>query len=131
MTRVGYFGTAPEGFGQIHSILDRAVDAAIAAATAGTPASAVDKAARDVITAAGYGPNFLHRTGHGLGIDIHETPYITATSETVLEEGMVFSIEPGIYLAGQFGLRLEEIVIIRNGKAEVLSEMPRTAVAVG
>jgi len=131
MTRVGYYGTAPEGFGQIHSILDRAVDAAIAAAMAGTPASAVDKAARDIITAAGYGPNFMHRTGHGLGIDIHETPYITATSETVLEEGMVFSIEPGIYLAGQFGLRLEEIVIIRNGKAEVLSEMPRTAVGVG
>ena len=131
MTRVGYFGSAPEGFGQIHSILDRAVEAALAAAKPGAKASAVDKAARDVITAAGYGPNFLHRTGHGLGIDIHETPYITATSETVLEEGMVFSIEPGIYLQGQFGLRLEEIVIIRNGTAEILSDMPRTAVAVG
>ena len=131
MTRVGYYGSAPEGFGQIHSILDRAVDAAIAAAKPGVTASAVDKAARDIITAAGYGPNFLHRTGHGLGIDIHETPYITATSDTILSEGMVFSIEPGIYLQGQFGLRLEEIVIIRNGTAEVLSEMPRTAVAVG
>ncbi|UXN70018.1 aminopeptidase P family protein [Devosia neptuniae] len=131
MTRVGFFGSAPEGFGQIHSILDHAVTAAIAAAKPGVKASAVDKAARDVITAAGYGPNFLHRTGHGLGIDIHETPYITATSETVLEEGMVFSIEPGIYLQGQFGLRLEEIVIIRNGQAEILSDMPRNAVAVG
>jgi Xaa-Pro dipeptidase len=131
MTRVGFLGTAPEGFGQIHSILDRAVEAALAAAKPGAKASAVDKAARDVITAAGYGPNFLHRTGHGLGIDIHETPYITATSETVLEEGMCFSIEPGIYLQGQFGLRLEEIVIIRNGKAEILSDMPRTAVAGG
>ncbi|MBU1305469.1 MAG: Xaa-Pro peptidase family protein [Alphaproteobacteria bacterium] len=131
MTRVGFYGSAPEGFGQIHSILDRAVEAAIAAAKPGTPASAVDKAARDVITAAGYGPNFLHRTGHGLGIDIHETPYITATSDTLLEEGMVFSIEPGIYLQGRFGLRLEEIVIIRNGVAEILSDMPRRAVAVG
>jgi Xaa-Pro dipeptidase len=131
MTRVGYFGSAPEGFGQIHSILDHAVTAALAAAKPGVKASAVDKAARDVITAAGYGPNFLHRTGHGLGIDIHETPYITATSETVLEEGMVFSIEPGIYLQGQFGLRLEEIVIIRNGQAEILSDMPRNAVAAG
>lgn len=131
MTRVGYFGSAPEGFGQIHSILDHAVTAAIAAAKPGVKANAVDKAARDVITSAGYGPNFLHRTGHGLGIDIHETPYITATSETVLEEGMVFSIEPGIYLQGQFGLRLEEIVIIRNGTAEILSDMPRNAVAVG
>ncbi|UXN75685.1 M24 family metallopeptidase [Devosia sp. A8/3-2] len=83
------------------------------------------------MTSAGYGPNFLHRTGHGTGIDIHETPYITATSETVLEEGMVFSIEPGIYLQGQFGLRLEEIVIIRNGTAEILSDMPCNAVAAG
>jgi Xaa-Pro dipeptidase len=131
MTRVGYFGSKPQGFEEIHAILDRAVTAAIAAARPGVPASAVDKAARDVITEAGYGPNFLHRTGHGLGIDVHETPYITATSPTVLEEGMVFSIEPGIYLQGRFGLRLEEIVIIRNGKAEILSEMPRTAIAGG
>ncbi|QQR35517.1 aminopeptidase P family protein [Devosia oryziradicis] len=131
MTRVGFLGTAPEGFGQIHSILDRAVEAAIAAAKPGVKASDVDKAARDVITASGYGPNFLHRTGHGLGIDVHETPYITATSDTVLEEGMCFSIEPGIYLQGQFGLRLEEIVIIRNGRAEILSDMPRAAVAGG
>ena len=129
MTRVGYCGSAPEGFGQIHSVLDRAVEAAITAAKPGAKASDVDKAARDIITAAGYGPNFLHRTGHGLGIDIHETPYITATSDTLLDEGMVFSIEPGIYLQGQFGLRLEEIVIIRNGVAEILSDMPRSAVA--
>ncbi|MCR6673146.1 Xaa-Pro peptidase family protein [Devosia ginsengisoli] len=131
MTRVGYLGSAPEGFGQIHSILDRAVEAAIKAAKPGARASDVDKAARDVITSAGYGPNFLHRTGHGLGIDIHETPYITATSDTVLEDGMCFSIEPGIYLQGQYGLRLEDIVIIRNGQAEILSDMPRTAVAGG
>jgi Xaa-Pro dipeptidase len=131
MTRMGYLGSAPEGYGQIHSIVDRAVEAAIKAARPGAKASDVDKAARDVITAAGYGPNFLHRTGHGLGIDVHETPYITATSDTVLEDGMVFSIEPGIYLQGQFGLRLEEIVILRNGEAEIFSEMPRTAVAGG
>ena len=131
MTRVGYYGSAPEGFAEIHAILDAAVQAAIAAAKPGAPASAVDKAARDVITAAGYGPNFMHRTGHGLGIDIHEAPYITATSPTILEEGMVFSIEPGIYLQGRFGLRLEEIIIIRNGVAEILSDMPRKAVAGG
>lgn len=131
MTRVGYLRTAPEGFGQVHSILDRAVEAAIRAARPGAKASDVDNAARDVITSAGYGPNFLHRTGHGLGIDIHETPYITASSETVLEEGMVFSIEPGIYLQGRFGLRLEEIVIIRNGVAEILSGMSRAAISAG
>lgn len=131
MTRVGYFGSAPDGFDEIHAILDRAVEAAIAAAVPGAHASGVDKAARDVITQAGYGANFLHRTGHGMGIDIHEPPYITASSDVVLDEGMVFSIEPGIYLAGRFGLRLEEIVIIRNGKVEVLSDMSRGAVAAG
>lgn len=131
MTRVGYFGSKPDGFDEIHAILDRAVEAAIAASLPGAKAKDVDKAARDVIAQAGYGDYFLHRTGHGLGIDVHEAPYITGTSETVLEEGMVFSIEPGIYLQGRFGQRLEEIVIIRNGKAEIFSEMPRAAVAAG
>lgn len=130
MTRIGWFGSAPEGFADIHAIVNRAVEAGLAAAVTGARASDVDKAARDVITEAGYGPNFLHRTGHGLGIDVHETPYITATSTTVLDEGMVFSIEPGIYLPGRFGIRLEEIVIIRDGKAEIFSEMPRAAVTV-
>lgn len=131
MTRMGYFKSKPEAYDKIHAVVNSAVEAALAAAVPGVKASVVDKAARDVITQAGYGPNFLHRTGHGLGIDIHETPYITATSETVLEDGMCFSIEPGIYLQGQFGLRLEEIVIIRDGKARIFSEMPRTAVAGG
>ncbi len=131
MTRVGYCGSAPEGFAEIHAIVDQAVEAALAASVPGARASDVDRAARDVITKAGYGANFLHRTGHGLGIDVHEAPYITGTSQTVLDEGMVFSIEPGIYLQGRFGLRLEEIVIIRNGKAEIFSEMPRRAAAAG
>ena len=85
----------------------------------------VDAAARNVITEAGYGEFFVHRTGHGLGIDIHEPPYITATSKVVLDEGMVFSIEPGIYLQGRFGVRLEEIVILRNDGPEILSELSR------
>ncbi len=127
MTRVGVFGDKPEGFDEVHSVLERAVQAAIAAAKPGVAAKEVDKAARDVITAAGYGPNFLHRTGHGLGIDIHEQPYITGTSEMILQEGNVFSIEPGIYLQGRFGLRLEEIVILRGNRAEVLSDLPREA----
>ena len=131
MTRMGYFQTKPASYDEIHAVVNSAVEAALAAAVPGAKASQVDKAARDIITAAGYGPNFLHRTGHGLGIDIHETPYITATSETVLEDGMCFSIEPGIYLQGKFGLRLEEIVIIRDGKAKIFSEMPRTAVVAG
>lgn len=127
MTRVATIGAVDPEFEKVHAVVDAAVRAAIAAARPGVTAKSVDKAARDVITAAGYGDYFLHRTGHGLGIDVHELPYITASAETVLEEGNVFSIEPGVYLAGRFGIRLEEIVILRADHAEVLSELPRTA----
>jgi Xaa-Pro aminopeptidase len=130
MTRMAIVGEAPEGYGQIHSIVEKAVQAALSAARPGVQAKMVDKAARDVIEAAGYGEFFVHRTGHGLGIDIHEPPYITATSDTVLEEGMVFSIEPGIYLPGRFGIRLEDIVIMRADGPEILSELPRDAFVV-
>ena len=88
-------------------------------------------AARQVITDAGYGEYFVHRTGHGLGVEIHESPYITSSSQTELDEGMVFSIEPGIYLPGRFGLRLEEIVILRSDGPEILSDLPRDAVTIG
>jgi Xaa-Pro aminopeptidase len=127
MTRMAIVGEAPEGYAAVHAIVEKAVQAALAAAKPGVKASAVDKAARDVIAAAGYGEYFVHRTGHGLGIDVHEPPYITATSETVLAEGMVFSIEPGIYLPGRFGIRLEDIVILRKDGPEILSGLPRDA----
>ncbi|NIZ12615.1 Xaa-Pro peptidase family protein [Phaeobacter sp. HF9A] len=125
MTRSGFFGSANATYTEVFAVVERAIAAALATAKPGVRASDVDKAARDVITAAGYGEYFLHRTGHGLGIDIHEPPYIAANSDVVLAEGNVFSIEPGIYLAGQFGVRLEEIVILRETGAEIFSEMPR------
>lgn len=125
ITRMAVVGRPPEGYGQIHTIVERAVQAAMKAARPGVRASEVDAAARGVIEDAGYGEFFVHRTGHGMGIDGHEPPYITATSETVLEEGMVFSIEPGIYLPGRFGIRLEEIVILREDGPEIFSELPR------
>lgn len=131
MTRVGTIGARPEDFDKVHAVLDEAVRAALAAARPGARARDVDAAARGVITAAGYGPNFLHRTGHGLGIDVHEPPYITATSETILREGHVFSIEPGIYLGGRFGIRLEEIVFVGQGGPIILSDLPRTAFVSG
>lgn len=99
--------------------------AALEAARPGAKAHAVDDAARGVIAQAGYGAYFVHRTGHGLGTEVHEPPYITATSQTELQEGMVFSIEPGIYVPGRFGLRLEEIVILRADGPEILSGLPR------
>ncbi|MCK3776833.1 aminopeptidase P family protein [Ensifer sesbaniae] len=125
ITRMAIVGRAPEGYGQIHTIVEKAVQAAMKAARPGVLAKDVDAAARKVISDAGYGEYFVHRTGHGMGIDGHEPPYITATSETVLEEGMVFSIEPGIYLPGRFGIRLEDIVILREDGPEVLSSLSR------
>ena len=125
MTRMSVLGKPPEGYLEIHAIVERAVQAAMSAAKPGVMAKEVDAAARNVITEAGYGDYFVHRTGHGLGIDIHEPPYITATSEVILDEGMVFSIEPGIYLQGRFGVRLEEIVILRADGPEILSELTR------
>lgn len=125
MTRCGVFGAPEAEYLEIFAVVELAVQAALKAAKPGVPAREVDRAAREVITAAGYGERFLHRTGHGLGIDIHEPPYITATSDRPLAEGNVFSIEPGIYLAGRFGVRLEEIVILRADGAEVFSDMPR------
>jgi Xaa-Pro dipeptidase len=131
MTRVGTIGSKPAEFDKVHAVLEQAVQAAVAAARPGVRASVVDAAARDVITAAGYGPNFLHRTGHGLGIDVHEPPYITATSDTVLQAGNVFSIEPGIYLSGRFGIRLEDIVFLTEDGAKILSGLPRTSFVSG
>jgi Xaa-Pro aminopeptidase len=128
MTRVGTFGEAPDEFDAVWTLVNRAVEAALAAVKPGDPAKFVDNAARDVITAAGYGDRFPHRTGHGLGIDVHEEPYMTGTSERSIEVGNVFSIEPGIYLPGRFGIRLEEIVIVREHGPEIFSQLPRTTI---
>lgn len=125
ITRMAVIGVRPEKYDVIHAIVDAAVEAALSAARPGVSAKEVDNAARGVIEKAGYGEYFIHRTGHGLGTEVHEPPYITASSNTVLDEGMVFSIEPGIYLPGEFGIRLEEIVILQGDGPEVLSELPR------
>ena len=125
ITRMAVLGQPPEGYNEIHKIVELAVVAALKAARPGIRACEVDYAARSVITNAGYGQYFSHRTGHGLGSEVHEHPFLTATSETVLEEGMVFSIEPGIYLPGRFGVRLEEIIILRSDGPEIFSELTR------
>lgn len=125
ITRMAVIGEPPEGFKDVHAIVNAAVEAALAAAKPGVKAHVVDDAARNVIEQAGFGEFFMHRTGHGLGTEVHEPPYITASSQTVLDEGMVFSIEPGIYLPGRFGIRLEEIVILRSDGPEIFSELPR------
>lgn len=125
MTRMVALGQPPQGYAEVHSIVENAFQAALAAARPGVTAQEVDRAARSVIESAGYGDNFVHRTGHGMGLEVHEPPWITSTSDTVLREGMVFSIEPGIYLPDRFGVRLEDIVILRADGAEILSDLTR------
>ena len=101
------------------------------AARPGVPAGSVDRAARGVIEQAGYGPYFTHRTGHGLGSEPHEEPYIFAENPLLLEPGMVFTVEPGIYLPDLGGARVEDDVLISADGAESLSSMPRELVVVG
>ena len=98
----------------------------------GAPAD-VDRAlltalARDVITEAGWGEHFIHRTGHGIGLDTHEAPYVVAGNDLPLEPGMAFSVEPGIYLAGRYGARIEDIVVCTDDGVTALNEGPRELV---
>lgn len=105
---------------KVYDIVLKAQEAAIKAAKIGVRACDVDKAAREVIDKAGYGAFFIHSTGHGVGLDIHELPVIGARSQTIIEENMVFTIEPGIYLPNAFGVRIEDTIIAKCGGAEVL-----------
>jgi Xaa-Pro aminopeptidase len=108
-----------------YAVLQAAQDAAVAAVAPGTTAAQVDAAARGPIAAAGLGERFIHRTGHGIGLEVHEQPYIVAGNDLVLEAGMAFSIEPGIYLTGRWGARIEDIVVVNDGGATRLNHRPR------
>ncbi|MEP6796817.1 MAG: M24 family metallopeptidase, partial [Lapillicoccus sp.] len=107
-----------------YAVLEQAQAAAVAAVRPGVTAHAVDAAARDLITAAGYGEFFIHRTGHGIGLEVHEEPYIVAGNDLVLETGMAFSIEPGIYQPGRWGARIEDIVVVTADGVESLNHRP-------
>ncbi|WP_415405971.1 M24 family metallopeptidase [Sulfurovum sp. CS9] len=98
----------------------KAHDNAIAKARSGMKAKKVDALTRDIITKAGFGEYYVHSTGHGVGLDIHEMPYISSRSDTIIEDGMVYTIEPGIYIPGEFGIRIEDMVAMVDGKAVVL-----------
>ncbi len=98
----------------------KAHDKAISKARSGMRAKEIDAIAREVIDKAGYGKYFVHSTGHGVGLDIHELPVISFRSRTRIEDGMVYTVEPGIYLPGKFGIRIEDMVVMHNGRARVL-----------
>jgi Xaa-Pro aminopeptidase len=115
----------PAGLDEAYQLVHEAQEAAFDAVGPGVPAEDVDAAARDLITSAGFGDRFIHRTGHGIGLEVHEPPYLVRGNDSKLERGMTFSIEPGVYLPGRFGVRIEDIVVVTDDGAERLNRSTR------
>lgn len=127
-TRTYAAGEPPAEFREYYAVLQRAQEAGCTAVRPGATAESIDAAARTAITDAGYGDYFIHRTGHGIGLETHEQPYIMAGNELPLEPGMAFSVEPGIYLPGRHGARIEDIVVVTEDGAERLNDTIRDLV---
>jgi Xaa-Pro aminopeptidase len=130
-TRVYALGQPPEEFLRLHDVLLRAQRAQTEAVRPGITAQQLDSVGRDIIADAGYGPYFVHRTGHGIGVETHEEPYIVAGSSLPLEPGMAFSVEPGIYLPGRYGARIEDIVVCTPDGGERLNRSTRALAVLG
>ena len=130
ITRCVALGEPDPDIAQAYAVLHDAQAAATAAATVGTSCEEVDAVARRAIAAAGYGDRFIHRTGHGIGVEEHEDPYIVAGNATPLAAGHAFSIEPGIYTPGRWGLRLEDIVVATEAGPDPLNRVDHTLVVV-
>jgi Xaa-Pro aminopeptidase len=124
-TRTVVVGEPPPGFEEAYSAVQAAQAAAVDAVRPGIAAQDIDRTARAIVDAAGYGDRFIHRTGHGIGLEVHEPPYIVEGDETPLEPGMTFSVEPGIYLEGRFGIRIEDIVTVTSDGVDRLNRSPR------
>jgi Xaa-Pro aminopeptidase len=120
-TRTYAVGEPPAAFRELYEVLLRAQTAQTQAVRPGLTAEELDAVGRDIITGAGYGEHFIHRTGHGIGMETHEEPYIVAGSARPLEPGMAFSVEPGIYLPGRFGARIEDIAVCTGTGGERLN----------
>ncbi|MBB4856308.1 Xaa-Pro aminopeptidase [Mycobacteroides chelonae] len=123
-TRTYCIGDPDPDVAQRISILEQAQQAAVRAARPGVTAESVDAAARRVLTEAGMGEAFVHRTGHGIGLSVHEEPYIVEGNDLILEPGMTFSIEPGVYFPGQWGARIEDIVVVTENGCESVNSRP-------
>ncbi len=130
ITRTVFVGEPSDEQREVYGIVRAAQQAAFEAVRPGVPAQDVDRAARTLIADAGYGDRFVHRTGHGIGLEVHEPPYIVQGNETPLEAGMTFSDEPGIYLEGRFGVRIEDQVAVTTDGAERLNEASRDLIVV-
>lgn len=125
ITRTVAFGGLPEEMVRVYEVVRRANEAGRARIRPGLAAQEVDRTARAVIREAGYGNFFIHRTGHGLGLEVHEPPYIVEGNRRALKVGMTFTVEPGIYLPGQGGVRIEDDVLVTSEGAETLTTLPR------
>ena len=125
ITRSFFCGEPNEEMKRIAGLVEKANAAARFGGKAGMPAGEVDRLARDVITRGGYGEYFTHRTGHGLGMEAHESPYVFYGNPLILEPGMVFTIEPGIYLPGKYGVRIEDDVVVEEDGLHSLTDLPR------
>jgi len=125
ITNTTFFGEPTEEFLKCYAIVEEANEAGVRAAKIGASGADVDHAARAVIEESGYGKYFLSRTGHGIGLDVHEAPYIISTNDSPLELNNVFTVEPGIYIAGKFGIRIEDDVIAQAETGERLSSPTR------
>lgn len=117
--------TNPAQIPNAYTVLLKAQEAAVEAVRPGVTAASIDEVARDVLVEAGYGEFFTHRLGHGIGLSTHEQPFIMAGNDVVLEPGMAFSIEPGVYFPDQWGARIEDIVVVTEGGARRLNNQPR------
>ena len=124
ITRTVVCGKPDKELRGIHEAVRRAHGAARERVRSGVGAQEIDAAARDVLTGAGYGANFIHRTGHGIGLDVHESPYIVEGNEQRLDLRMAFSIEPGAYFAGAYGVRVEDVVVVTEKGAEAMTHAP-------
>jgi Xaa-Pro aminopeptidase len=131
ITRTVFVGEPTQEQRHVYDTVRAAQQAAFDAVRPGVPAQEVDRAARALIEDAGFGAFFVHRTGHGIGIEIHEPPYIVAGNEIPLQPGMTFSNEPGIYLPGKFGVRIEDQLVVTDDGAERLNEATRELTVVG
>jgi Xaa-Pro dipeptidase len=131
LTRTFAVGEVDAEWTQVHQTVQAANAAGRAAGGPGVPCAAVDKATRDVIEQAGYGVYFTHRTGHGIGMEGHEEPYMRGDNLQLLEPGMAYTVEPGIYIPGRNGARIEDNVVVTETGVEVLSDMPREIRVVG
>jgi Xaa-Pro dipeptidase len=131
LTRTFAIGEVDLEYREIAEIVKEANAAGRAAAGPGVPAGQVDHAARTVIEKAGYGGYFTHRTGHGIGMEGHEEPYIRSGNPLLLEPGMTFTVEPGIYLPNRNGVRIEDNVVVTESRSETLSSLPRELITLG